>query len=404
MTDKLTVSSLKGRLKRLVLKIMIIKYTAWDYETFYKLKHPEYVAIRNIVSQNPSHDFILFGTGQRYEHFRIGKTKVYNLGYSGDNKFAYLLFFFMKFWLPISLRPSIIVDLGGRDIMPTALASKVIRAKLIPTITNDIWYEVSPIPKPLQSVFKSLLRASFHASLAILAISESIKKELIEDFKTNPKKVFVYQYKISDIFSPYVSSDVKKKLNPGGPIVLTVCRISPQKGLQYLVEAALPVVKKFPSVKFVIRAPSSEAKYRANLLRLIKGYNLQKYFEIIEEVSPYEEIPKYMVAADVFVLPSISEGLGIVILEAMACGVPVIGSRIGGIPDIIVDKYNGLLVQPRDAQGLSNAIITVLSNENLRSSLSQGALLTSHNAKQNEFQSLLAKLIARVCDHAGALK
>jgi glycosyltransferase involved in cell wall biosynthesis len=120
---------------------------------------------------------------------------------------------------------------------------------------------------------------------------------------------------------------------------------------------------------------------------------LQKYFEIIEEFSSYEEIPKYMSAADVFVLPSISEGLPVVILEAMACGLPVIASRISGIPDVVVDNHNGLLVQPRDAKGFANAIITVLSNEKLRSSLSKGALLTSRDAKQNEFNGLLTKII-----------
>jgi glycosyltransferase involved in cell wall biosynthesis len=372
---------------------MIIKYSSWNYETFCKSNHPEYVAIRSLVSQNPQHDFLLFGQGQRYEHFRIGKTNLYNLGYSGGNKFSYLFFLLVKFWLPILLRPSVIVDMGPRDLVPTALASKVIQARLISTVGSDIWYEVSFLPKPLQRVFRSLLRASFNASDAILAISESIRKELIKDFKTTPTKVFVYRYTISDIFSPNVSRELKKKINPTGPIVLTVCRISPQKGLEYLVEAASAVVEKFPSVKFVIRAYSSEAKYRTNLLSLINGYNLQKYFEIIEEFSSYEEIPKYMSAADVFVLPSISEGLPVVILEAMACGLPVIASRISGIPDVVVDNHNGLLVQPRDAKGFANAIITVLSNEKLRSSLSKGALLTSRDAKQNEFNGLLTKII-----------
>jgi glycosyltransferase involved in cell wall biosynthesis len=370
---------------------MVIKFSAWTYETFYNSNHPEYVAIRNIIKQNPQHDFVLVGHGRHYEHFRFGNTLFYNFG--SGNKFRDLFSFSLNFWLPIFLKPSIIVGMGVRDIMPMSLSSKIIRAKMIPTITSDIWYEVSPIPKPLQIVFKSLLGASFRTSPAILAISKSIKKELVEDFKTNPQKVFVYKYKISDIFNPYVSSDLKKKLNPFGPIVLTVCRISQQKGLQYLVEAALLVVKKFPNVKFVIRAYSSEEKYRASLLHLINGYNLQKNFEIIEEFSSYEEIPKYMVAADVFVLPSISEGLPVVILEAMACGVPVIASRTSGIPDVIMDKYNGLLVQPRDAQDLANAIIAVLTNKTLRNSLLHGALLTSNLEKQNEFQSLLTKIV-----------
>lgn len=376
-----------------VLRIMIIKYSFWNYERFFKSNHPEYATIRNLISLNASHDFILIGQGRRYEHFRIGNTQIYNLGYSDGNKFSYLLYLFVKLLLPIFMRPSIILDMCVRDLIPTAFASRVLRAKLISLIGSEIWYELSFIPKPLKKIYKSLLRVAFHASNTILAISESVRKELIEDFAISPKKVIVYRYKVSEIFNPYVSKDLKKKLNPNGPIVLTVCRISPQKGLEYLIEAALILVQKFPNIKFVIKAYSSIPNYRRKLLKLINDHNLQRYFKIIEEFSSYEEIPKYMSAADVFVLPSISEGLGLVILEAMACGVPVIGSRMGGISDVIVNNYNGLLVQPRNVQDLANAIIAVLSNENLRCVLSNGALLTSIHAKQNELSSLLTKLI-----------
>jgi glycosyltransferase involved in cell wall biosynthesis len=207
----------------------------------------------------------------------------------------------------------------------------------------------------------------------------------------------VYKYRISNIFNPHVPSDLKKTLNPSGPVVLTVCRISPQKGLEYLVEASPAVIEKIPDVKFVIRAYSSEEKYEKYLRSLINKYNLQKYFKILIEFSPYEEITKYMAAADVFVLPSISEGLGVVVLEAMACGVPVIGSKVGGITDMIKHEYNGLLVRPRDVNGLAEAIIRILSGKTLRKRLSEGALTTIQDMKENEFESLLTKFIFSKC-------
>ena len=370
---------------------MIIKSAAWDYESFYKSKHPEYAAIRNLISQNPEHEFMLIGHGSTFEHFRFGKTLIYNLG--SGNKFRYLFSLSLNFSLPLLLRPSVIIGMGGINEIPMAIASFLNRAKFIPVLVQDIWYSLSEMPVTIRSLLKELLRASFHESFVILSISESIRKELVEVYSVPSEKVLVYKYKISDIFNPHVPSELKRTFNPDGPVVLTVCRMAPQKGLQYLVEASQAVVKKVPNVRFVVRAYASEPEYRIEFLNLINDYNMQDHFKIIEEFSPYEEIPRYMAASDVFVLPSISEGLAVVILEAMACGVPVIGTKIGGISDVVINEYNGLLVEPRDVQSLADAIIRVLSDENLRDTLSRGALSTTQRVKQNEFQSLLSKLI-----------
>jgi glycosyltransferase involved in cell wall biosynthesis len=370
---------------------MIIKPSPWDSETFYKSHHPEYAAIRNIVFQNAEHDFILVGYGLNYEHFRLGKVLFYNLG--TGNKFKYLFSYTLNFWLPLLLRPSVIVGMGGPNLIPMQLASMLIRAKFIPVLIGEIRSDIRLLPRPVEGPFRAMSRASFNASYAVLAIANSIKRELLESYGVPSKKVFVYRYRISDIFNPHVPKDLRGALNPSGPIVLTVCRISAQKGLQYLVEASSAVVERIPNVKFVIRAYGSEPEYRRNLLNLIAKHNLNCNFKIVEKFSPYSEIPKYMAAADVFVLPSITEGLAVVVLEAMACGLPIIATPVGGIPDVIIDKYNGLLVKPRDVQGLQNAIIRLLTDKNERQHLSHEAISTAKRAKINEFQSLLVKLI-----------
>jgi len=98
---------------------MIIKSAAWNYEAFYESKHPEYVAIRNLVAEHLQDDFILVGRGRHFEHFRFGKTVFYNF-WSGS-KFRNLLAFSMNFWLPLLLRPFVIVGMGGINVIAHAL-------------------------------------------------------------------------------------------------------------------------------------------------------------------------------------------------------------------------------------------------------------------------------------------
>lgn len=370
---------------------MIIKSAAWSLETFYKSEHPEYVAIRNIVKNNPQHEYILIGHGLNYEHFRYGRTLLYNLG--SGNKLKYIFSYLMNFYLPLILKPSIIVGMGVINLIPMAIASVLIRARFISVITGDIWYTLSIIPIKIQKLFTILLKATFQRSYAILAISESVKKELMNNFHIRINKIIVYKYKISSIFNPRISKNLKASLNPSGPIVLTICRISTQKGLHYLIKASPYILKKAPNVMFIIRAYASEIKYERYLRTLIYKFDLQNNIKIMTEFTKYEEIPKYMGAADVFVLPSISEGLGVVILEAQACGVPVIASRVGGIPDIIKHEYNGLLVEPGDIKALAESILRVLMDKDLRRKLSKGALASIQLVKENELESLLTKFI-----------
>ena len=77
---------------------------------------------------------------------------------------------------------------------------------------------------------------------------------------------------------------------------------------------------------------------------------------------PQSQLAHHMVEASVLVIPSLSEGLGRVIFEAMACGTPVIGSRVGGIPELITDTVTGFLVPPGDESALANKILWILNN------------------------------------------
>ncbi len=153
--------------------------------------------------------------------------------------------------------------------------------------------------------------------------------------------------------------------------ILAVGYLIERKGFEYLIRSMEHVLKEHENVQLTIVGSGPLEK---KLKDLIKDLELKNNVKIIKNVSDDELLHLYNLS-DLFVLPSIvdsqgnTEGLGVVLLEAMACQLPVIGSNTGGIPDIIQDGETGLLVPEKDISGLSNAILKLIENGNLRKQL-----------------------------------
>ena len=170
--------------------------------------------------------------------------------------------------------------------------------------------------------------------------------------------------------STFKSMDKKKLREQYGfsidaKIVVSVARLVPVKGLDYLIKAVSLLLQTDNKINLLIIGDGSQ---RAELEELISELKLDNRVRLMGTI-PHEQIAGFLNLADVFVLPSLSEGLGIAIIEAMACGIPVIGTNVDGIPDIIKDNDNGVLVPPGDAEALAGAIDKLLQDEELRGKL-----------------------------------
>lgn len=160
---------------------------------------------------------------------------------------------------------------------------------------------------------------------------------------------------------PYSKEECKSKLGLNGKnMVLFMGSLYPLKGPHILLKAISKVIKERTDTMFVFAGRGDVNKYK----KLSEEIGVQKYVRFTGYVS--EEKPFYYRAADVFVLPSYEEIFGIVNLESMACGTPIVASKIGGIPDIVRDGENGLLVPPRDSKALADAIIYLMENKDIR--------------------------------------
>jgi glycosyltransferase involved in cell wall biosynthesis len=179
------------------------------------------------------------------------------------------------------------------------------------------------------------------------------------------------------------------------PIAGNVAALVPHKGHRHLIEAAAIVVKTIPDARFVI---AGEGELRPALERQIKEHHLEKHVFLLGFRPDVLSVHK---AFDVFVMSSLTEGLGTSLLDAMACGKPIVATTAGGIPEVVADGKTGLLVPPRDHEAMANAIMTLLRDEGLRRAMGAAgdARVRDRFSAERMVQDTLA-VYQRVARHA----
>jgi glycosyltransferase involved in cell wall biosynthesis len=152
---------------------------------------------------------------------------------------------------------------------------------------------------------------------------------------------------------------LRKRLGiEGRSIVFSLRHHEPTYGLEYLIRAIPIVAKEKDDVVFVIGGDGSLMKFHQ---QLAKALEVRDKVIFVGKI-PRDEVPYYYAMSNLTVVPSLQEGFGLVVSEAMACGKPTIGTKVGGIPDQIVDGYNGFLVQPRDPGEIAEKILLLLND------------------------------------------
>lgn len=157
----------------------------------------------------------------------------------------------------------------------------------------------------------------------------------------------------------------EKLMLPKGKIILTVSRLVTGDNYKNidLVIKAMPEILKVVNDAFYIIVGDGEDQYR--LKQLVNNIGIQDKVIFVGKVRD-DLLSSYYNACDVFVLPSVREGLGIVFLEAMSFAKPCVGAKAGGVPEVIMDGKTGILCEPNDIKTLSNALIKLLQNDELR--------------------------------------
>jgi len=231
----------------------------------------------------------------------------------------------------------------------------------------------------------------------VIAISDQVAVHLRRDFGVAPERIRVIRNGIDlhrfSPANPQRHAEYQERLGCGHrKVVGILARLSDVKGHHILIEALNLVKTDVPQVKLLI---VGEGRQEAVLKRQVADSGLTEWVDFYPVVNQASD---FLAAFDCFVMPSLQEGLGLSVMEAQAAGLPVIASRVGGIPSLIRDGETGILVPPGDVRHLARAIRRVLTDADLARRLGEQA---RHEAEQFYGAQEMAQAVLdvyRACD------
>lgn len=198
----------------------------------------------------------------------------------------------------------------------------------------------------------------------VVAVSEDIRQRVIRERNLSPEKVLTIHYGVDLAkFAPEDQTLTRADIGVAdNHLVLgTVARFDYPKGHKYLIDAAPDIVRRFPNVHFVF---VGDGPLRLEIEQQIKQLGLKDYFILL---GFRRDIKQLLGVFDLFILPSLSEGLPNAVLEAMACSNPVVATAVNGVVEVVKEGETGYLVPPADPTRMAEAVIKMLgSPENMK--------------------------------------
>lgn len=201
---------------------------------------------------------------------------------------------------------------------------------------------------------------------SFIPISKAIAEYMVKYCRIKPAKLVVVHPGFLNKFNLEKDKEEIKRMREdfglveNDIVIGTVARLDPRKGYHYLLESVAQVFKIYPTVKFLF---VGEGELKPELEEFAKKLSISSKIIFVGKVT---NIPSFLSLLDIFVLASLDEGFGIVILEAMTASLPVVASRVGGIPEIINNNETGFLVKPADSKALAEGIIKLVEDKDLR--------------------------------------
>lgn len=332
-------------------KVLFIGVTNFDFKKGKDISHLEskYEALSKKMK------VIILGRGRPF-HYKTWNSEFYLL----PSRFLFwLLGFFVAFYLCLVKKVDTIITQSPLiEGFIASILKKIFKKELIIEVHGD--WELAPFLSKkrkfmsFQKKFTPILaRFSFQNADKIRVISNYLREKVQ---KIAPQKSYFVFPTFTDINLFLEEKDIKYN-----NFILFVGALEEVKGVEYLIEAFAKINSEFPEFKLIIIGDGSQ---KDKLKILSSNLGLKNEVEFKGKLS-LKETKNIMKDCYFLVLPSLSEGLGRVLMEAMALKKAVVGSNVGGIPDLIKDNHNGFLTEPKNINDLSQKLETLLNDRNL---------------------------------------
>lgn len=282
------------------------------------------------------------------------------------NKFLYLLvpflFIFQFINICVLLKKERIDIIHAHWFVPSGFTA-IIAAKIFrkPSIISSHGPDILNLPGAFWDKTRKFIVKQ--ANL-VTVISPTFIKDLVNFYPPVKEKISFISMGIDTelfYFKPKEFKSEQKLLFAG--------RLSPVKGVSYLIKAMPKILQEFPNAKLEIIGYGEQED---DLRKLVRTLSLDKKINFVGAVEN-KEMPKYYHSSSVYILPSLVEGLPVALMEAMSCGCPVIATSVGGVPDLIGDGINGILIKTKSIEEISQSVIKILSDNNFRENIIKNA-------------------------------
>jgi glycosyltransferase involved in cell wall biosynthesis len=251
-----------------------------------------------------------------------------------------------------------VIRSGGFDLVHTHLSTSSVNGALAARFSSV----------PCVSTVHGLSgKISFLAANHLIAVSGSVKRHMVEQGMEASRISVVYNgVQIPEFPTDREVARQKLGLPLDVPIVGTISRVTPMKGIDDAIRAVARLKHSFPNLRYIVVGDGDDVEHCRNLAMELG------IFANVDFVGYQNNVEPYLAAMDLFLFPSLKEAMGIALVEAMASGLPIAATDVGGIPEVVTPEV-GLLVGPKQPDALALAASSILSNPSLRLDMGESA-------------------------------